>query len=109
MTFIVNNILWHLEYVDKADGVLIRSDGVYTFGVTDRNSHTIYISNAIYGGLLDKVICHELVHCFMFSYGIEMSIEQEEFMADFIATYGFEIIALTNELRTSVLAKYRQN
>jgi hypothetical protein len=34
----------------------------------------------------------------MFSYGIDMDIWQEEIVADLIATYGQEIIDITNEL-----------
>jgi len=37
---------------------------------------------------MKKVLCHELTHAAMFSYGIELSIEQEELLADLIATYG---------------------
>lgn len=34
----------------------------------------------------------------MFSYNIELSIEQEELLADLIATYGQEIINMTNSI-----------
>lgn len=34
----------------------------------------------------------------MFSYGIELSFEQEELLADLIATYGQEIINMTNSI-----------
>lgn len=47
---------------------------------------------------MKKVLCHELTHAAMFSYGIELSIEQEELLADLIATYGQEIINMTNSI-----------
>lgn len=34
----------------------------------------------------------------MFSYNIELNIAQEEVLADLIATYGQEIIAITNSI-----------
>lgn len=66
------------------------------------NTHTIYIDNDINGFLLKRVICHELTHAAMFSYGIDLSIEQEELFADLIATYGEEIIDITNALFKSL-------
>ena len=34
----------------------------------------------------------------MFSYDIELSLEQEELLADLVATYGAEIIYKTNSI-----------
>jgi len=34
----------------------------------------------------------------MFSYGIQLNVDQEEVIADIIATYGEEIINITNTL-----------
>ena len=47
---------------------------------------------------LKKVLCHELTHAAMFSYNVELTIEQEELLAELIATYGEEIIDITNIL-----------
>ena len=46
--------------------------------------------------LLKKVLCHEVVHAAMFSYNVELTLEQEELVADLIATYGSEVIRITN-------------
>lgn len=43
-----------------------------------------------------KVLCHELTHAVMFSYNVELPPQQEELFADLLATYGLEIITLTN-------------
>lgn len=48
--------------------------------------------------MLRKVLCHEIVHAAMFSYGVYLSIEQEEVIADIIATYGKEIVNITNKV-----------
>lgn len=34
----------------------------------------------------------------MFSYGIDLCLEQEELLADLIATYGYEIVDMTNTI-----------
>ncbi len=48
--------------------------------------------------LLKKVLCHEIVHAAMFSYNVDLTLEQEELVADLIATYGEEIIEITNQM-----------
>ena len=50
------------------------------------------------GALLRKVLCHEITHAAMFSYNVDLSIEQEELIADLISTYGDEIIYITNKI-----------
>jgi hypothetical protein len=52
--------------------------------------------------MFKKVLSHELTHAAMFSYGIQMSLEQEEIFADLIATYGREIICKTNSFLTRI-------
>ena len=34
----------------------------------------------------------------MFSYNVNLNVDQEELVADLIATYGEEIIAITNKI-----------
>jgi hypothetical protein len=46
--------------------------------------------------MIKRVLCHEIVHATMFSYGIDLTYEQEEIAANLIDTYGDEIMRLTN-------------
>jgi hypothetical protein len=78
--------------------MLIRSDGSISIGACDDASKTIYLNGNLRGNLLKKVLCHELTHAAMFSYNVELSLEQEEVLAEIIATYGEEIINITNVL-----------
>ena len=73
-------------------------NGSYTLGMCDRNNKTIYLAENLEGSMLRKVLCHELVHAAMFSYNVYLSLEQEEIIADIIATYGDEIINITNKV-----------
>ena len=41
---------------------------------------------------------NEITHAAMFSYDVNLTIDQEELIADIIATYGDEIIYITNKV-----------
>ena len=45
----VNGTMWQVQYKNSNSGELKRSDNVSVLGVTDRNAHTIYLSNALRG------------------------------------------------------------
>ena len=96
--FSINNIQWFLKFVKPNDEILQTQDGKYTVGVCDHPTKTIYINETLRGAFLRKVLCHEVAHAAMFSYGVELTLEQEELLADLIATYGQEIIKITNKL-----------
>ena len=74
----------------------MRTDGGYTIGVCDDPLKTIFIANDLTPYWLKRVLCHELVHAAMFSYNVELTLEQEELMADLVSTYGEEIIEITD-------------
>lgn len=96
--FTINGMDWNLRLVGSHSTMLMRSDNTYTFGMTDRNTQCIYISNRINGSFFDRVLCHELCHAFCLSYNLTMDIQTEEIVADFLATYGREVFALADEL-----------
>lgn len=105
--FKINGEQWFIKLVSPTSHALMRSDGTYTVGLCDDNTKTIYISDELYGEFLKKVIRHEVVHAAMFSYEVDLTLEQEEVLADLIATYGEEIINLTNVLFDKI-AKRRE-
>lgn len=96
--FEVNGIWWNLSLVEPYSGNLKRSDNTFTLGVTDNNNKTVYIDNHLYGAMLDKVICHELCHVFSFSYNLNIPIETEEIIADFLATYGRDVFIVADDI-----------
>lgn len=105
MTFSINNRIWHIVFTSPNSPKLRRSDGSITVGVTDGNDGCVYLSDMLQGAFLRKVLCHELVHCFCFSYDISIPIAQEEFMADWISNYGAELVYLLDDLMRSVLRR----
>ena len=96
--FSINTIPWLIKLVSPYDPMLQRSDGSYTIGMCDNDLKTIFIDETLRGRILRKVLCHELTHAAMFSYGINLGIQQEEVLADLIATYGTEIISITDKI-----------
>ena len=78
---------WQL-YDERAD--------TFALGVCNDKTKCIYINDTLPDQLLKKVLCHEIVHAAMFSYNVDLNYEQEEVVADLIATYGQEIIKQTN-------------
>ena len=96
--FTINGEYWKIHLVSPNHPALYRPDGSLTIGACDDDTKTIYVNDMLNDALMRKVICHEITHAAMFSYNVAMSAELEEFIADLIATYGFEIIAQTNKI-----------
>ena len=96
--FVINNISWKLSIVPEDFPLLRRPSGEFAIGACDNLMRTIYINENLNGQLLKKVLCHEITHAAMFSYNIDLSVDQEELIADLISTYGDEIIFITNKI-----------
>ena len=96
--FTINKEQWKVVLCSVHHPMLIRSDGSLSVGACDDPSKTIYLSENLHGGFLKKVLCHELTHAAMFSYNVELTLEQEELLAEILCTYGEEIIDITNTL-----------
>lgn len=85
---------------------LLREDGSYTVGVCDDSDKCIYIASGLPLVFLKKVICHEIVHAAMFSYNVSLTLDQEELLAELVATYGQEIIDITNQVFKKIKGAY---
>lgn len=96
--FVINNEKWIIIKVPAEHPVLYRSDGSLSVATCDDDTKTIYINNTLRGSFLKKVLCHEITHAAMFSYDVNLTVDQEELIADLIATYGDEIIYITNKV-----------
>lgn len=92
----INGENWRVVLVSPFHPGLKRNDRGYTLGTCDDLIKTIYINEELDENYLWKVLCHELTHAAMFSYNVDLTLDQEELLADLIATYGQEIIEITN-------------
>ena len=96
--FIINNVQWKMTYVPANFPLLRRMDGSFTIGACDNLTRTIYINDRLQGDLLRKVLCHEITHAAMFSYNVDLTVQQQQLVADLISTYGDQIIYITNKI-----------
>jgi hypothetical protein len=96
--FNINGIDWEIKFTSPNHPKLYKYNGTFALGSCDNLTHTIYISENVPMNKLRKVLCHEVTHAAMFSYRVELDLSQEELIADLIATYGSEIISVTNRI-----------
>lgn len=96
--FNINGEEWEVLTVPTLHYGLQRNDGTYAIGVCDDNNKIIYINNNLDEEKFKKVLSHEVTHAAMFSYNVDLSLKNEELLADLIATYGQEIIYITNKI-----------
>lgn len=100
-SFSMNGYSWKAIFVRPNDPMLVDRTGTLTVATTDPSTLTVYISSAIYGNFLTRVLIHELGHCAIFSFGLledihrmtypECWVEAEEWVCNFIADYGMII------------------
>lgn len=98
MRFTVNNQEWELVLVNPNSKELMRSNGSITIGMTDNNQKKVFINNRLNDYMFNKCLAHELCHVFCFSHNIYMSIQEEEYLADWVSRYGRELIYLLDDL-----------
>lgn len=103
--FNCNGINWRIYFVNAKSKYLKRTDGTQTIGMTDGYTHIIYIANNLRGRLLETVLAHELCHAVIFSYDIELDAELEEWIAQFVATYGREVVEILETLLPMIKSK----
>lgn len=94
--FSINNEWWWVILVAPNDITLLMPNGNYALGACNDPTKTISISNILHGEEFEKVLCHELVHAAMFAYDVLLEENEEELIAEIIATFGEEIIDITN-------------
>ena len=96
----LNGVEWQILLVPYNHPELMRNDGTnaFTLGSCNNLNKTIYICDSLQSSKMWKVLCHEITHAAMFSYHITLTYEQEELLADLLATYGEEIISTTNKI-----------
>lgn len=100
--FLINNIAWKIAFVNSNYPLLRRKTGQYSVGACDNLTRTIYLNENLKGNFLKKVLCHQITHAAMFSYNVNLTLQQQELVADLISTYGDEIIYITNKIFTKL-------
>lgn len=98
MKFYMNGYEWNVYKVPANSPELKRSDGSVTVGMCDGINRCIFLCDKLRGQFLRKVFIHEVCHSAVFSHGIEIDIDQEEFLCNFVASYGDEIFSVVDSM-----------
>lgn len=98
MTFYMNGYEWNVYKVPANSPELTRSDGSVTVGMCDGIKRCIFLCDKLRGQFLRKVFIHEVCHSAVFSYGLELDVMQEEFLCNFVASYGDEIFSVVDSM-----------
>lgn len=100
--FKINGDNWRVVFVSPYHPMLKKKDGSYTLGACVDDTKKIYINNKLSLEKIKKVLCHEITHAAMFSYDIQLTYDQEELLTDLLATYGQEVIDITNKIFSKI-------
>lgn len=98
---IINGEGWMVMRVPPSHPALVDKIGPPALGCCDDISKIIYFSSALKPWQIRRVLCHEIVHAYMYSYDIIMDDYTEEQVASVIDTYGEEILVQTNLIYNS--------
>ena len=101
----VNGNIWKLQFVRPSSENLKRSDGSYTFGVTDASVDTVFIMENMSEYMTDKVIMHEITHVHALEYDYYMPIEIEEIVCDFLSLYGRSVVYMADDIMAKILRR----
>ncbi len=102
---IINGVKWGVRLVSPAHPMLLTPWRTHALGVCDKATQTIFIDKTLKKAKLIEVLCHEIVHASIFSYGVELNYDEEEMVAELISMYGEEIIKLTKVVYNGIKMK----
>ena len=102
---IINNVAWRVRMVSPSHPLLLTPWRTHALGVCDKITQTIYIDKTLQPAQVKQVLCHEIVHAFMFSYMIDLSYSEEELVAELMSQYGEEILETTNIIYDGIRMK----
>lgn len=104
----MNGRRWEAVTVPEWSEKLVDRTGFRRLATTDPYTSMIYITRSLKGALLETVLIHELGHALAVSYGMlsaihsvvrpERWIDAEEWLCNYVATYGREIFDIASNL-----------
>ena len=106
ITFVINGLGWRVRIVPPTYPILLTDKNTFTLGCCDNSTKTIYIADGLGEIKFRKVLAHEVTHAAMYSYQVQLTLDQEELLADIFSTYGDEIVAVTNKVFKKIKGRY---
>lgn len=93
---VINGEVWRIRFVPPHHPELMSPWGL-ALGCCNDMTKTIYLNNALRPSQVKMVLRHELTHAVLYSNNIFISRNNEELVANIVATYGEEIIRLSEK------------
>jgi hypothetical protein len=103
----INGLNWTVQNVAREDDRLILDDSV-CLGITYCKDLNIFMDEELPITLYRQTLIHELVHAFIFSFGVHVIADEddtEEFICDFIGAHLDDIYRLTNKIISKLYRK----
>ena len=85
--------------------MLLTPHQTHALGVCDKTTQTICIDKTLSPQKIKEVLCHEIVHAFMFSYMVDLTYDEEELVAELMTKYGEDILEKTNAVYNGIKMK----
>lgn len=85
--------------------MLLTPHQTHALGVCDKTTQTICIDKTLSPQKIKEVLCHEIVHAFMFSYMVDLTYDEEELVAELMTEYGEDILKKTNAVYNGIKMK----
>ena len=102
---IINGVRWRVRLVSPAHPMLLTPHKTHALGVCDKVTQTICIDKTLSPQKIKEVLCHEIVHAFMFSYMVDLTYDEEELVAELMTKYGEDILEKTNAVYNGIKMK----
>lgn len=109
ITFLINNDKWQIEEKNKPELQELyeketQEKTSFVFGITIRFKHIIYINKDMCEGQKIKTLKHELMHCYIWEYGLYNVMDiNEEVICDLVASSNDFINEIVNKYKEGVL------
>jgi len=109
MKFKINNTEWKIIEQSKQEMINLYKeqiqpdeDIVFVFGLTNKSYHIIFINEDMCEEQKINTLKHELMHCYMWSYGLGN-------IADFDEEMICDLVASSNDFINEIVERYTEN
>lgn len=92
----INNIPWKVVFTDKESKRMKKDKDTFFLGLCEYDKARISIRKNQTVEVMRGTVIHELVHAFLFAYGVNVTGDEE--MCNFFGAYADEIVRLTDEI-----------